>query len=463
MNHRRTDSEDDVYAPIEQTEHHEPVVLKIDGVFTLKLSQLKYFTFVIIGIAILWPWNCFLSASAYYGLRFIGSPSLSKVYSSTMMSVSTITSTLYNYYLSQKQTGADYKKRVHVGFNMTIAIFAFMAITCVVQLFLDMNDTLFFILIMIMVLTSAAATCLAQNGTMAIVNVMGEIYANAVMVGQAVAGVLPSCALIISILLVGGNSSKEEKVGKDFGVFVYYITASLVCIISIGLLYWIEHHKSNTAYQKVNNSMEMGEETVLQQDQDGSDVVEDVPTQKLFIPFSQLWAKLKLVVMTIFFTFGITLVFPVFASVVESTHTNLGYRLFSKQIYIPFIYLMWNFGDLMGRLMCGYPQLHMLITNPRTMFIYSLARLAFIPLFMTCNIHPGITEPFIKSDFWYILLQTLFGISNGQLCTSAFMVVGRLCDSDDEKEAAGGFTTVFLSVGLAVGSVFSYLIVLMVG
>lgn len=314
-----------------------------------------------------------------------------------------------------------------------------------------------------MVLTSAAATCLAQNGTMAIVNVMGEIYANAVMVGQAVAGVLPSCALIISILLVGDNSSKEEKVGKDFGVFVYYITASLVCIISIGLLYWIEHHKSNTAYHKVNNSMEMGEETVLQQDQDGSDVVEDVPTQKLFIPFSQLWAKLKLVVMTIFFTFGITLVFPVFASVVESTHTNLSYRLFSKQIYIPFIYLMWNFGDLMGRLMCGYPQLHMLITNPRTMFIYSLARLAFIPLFMTCNIHPGITEPFIKSDFWYILLQTLFGISNGQLCTSAFMVVGRLCDSDDEKEAAGGFTTVFLSVGLAVGSVFSYLIVLMVG
>lgn len=462
MNYRRSDSDDDIHAPIEQTEHHEPVVLKIDGVFKLKLSQLKYFTFVVIGIAILWPWNCFLSASAYYGLRFIGSPKLSKVYSSTMMSVSTITSTLYNYYLSQKQTGADYKRRVHVGFNMTIVIFTFMAITCVVQLFLDMNDTLFFILIMVMVLTSATATCLAQNGTMAIVNVMGEIYANAVMVGQAVAGVLPSCALIVSILLVGEKSSKEEKVDKDFGVFVYYITASLICVISIGLLYLIEHHKPQSAYQKLNDLMEMGEGTALQQEPD-IDVVEDVPSQKLFIPFSQLWSKLNLVVMTIFFTFGITLVFPVFASVVESTNTNLKYRLFSKQIYIPFVYLMWNLGDLMGRLMCGYPKLHMLITTPRTMFIYSLARLAFIPLFMTCNIHPGISQPFIKSDFWYILLQTLFGISNGQLCTSAFMIVGKLCDSDDEKEAAGGFTTVFLSVGLAVGSVFSYLIVLMVG
>ncbi|KAI5952064.1 hypothetical protein CANMA_005143 [Candida margitis] len=461
MNHRRTDSGDDIPDPIEQTEHHEPVVLKLQGFFTLTLSQLKYFTFVIIGIAILWPWNCFLSASAYYGLRFVGSPSLSKVYSSTMMSVSTITSTLYNYYLSQKQSGADYKKRVHVGFNMTIVIFAFMAITCIVQLFLDMNDTVFFLLLMLMVLTSAAATCLAQNGTMAIVNVMGEIYANAVMVGQAVAGVLPSCALIISILLVGDKPSKQEKIEKDYGVFVYYITASLVCILSIALLYWVERHKPNAAYQKVNRSMEMGEETSLQLDD--SDDIEDVPTQKQFIPFAQLWSKLKLVVMTIFFTFGITLVFPVFASVVESTNNKSESRFFNKQIYIPFVYLMWNLGDLMGRLMCGYPKLRMLITSPKTMFTYSLARLAFIPLFMTCNIHPGGSQPLIQSDFWYILLQTLFGISNGQLCTSAFMVVGKLCDSDDEKEAAGGFTTVFLSVGLAVGSVFSYLIVLMVG
>ena len=66
----------------------------------------------------------------------------------------------------------------------------------------------------------------------------------------------------------------------------------------------------------------------------------------------------------------------------------------------------------------------------------------------------------INSDIWYILLQLLFGISNGQLCTSCFMIVGDYCDNDDEKEAAGGFTTVFLSVGLAVGSLLSYLLVL---
>ena len=85
-----------------------------------------------------------------------------------------------------------------------------MAVSCVSDWIIDMNDSAFFTTLMFMVLLSAMATCLAQNGTMAIVNVLGGIYANAVMVGQAVAGVLPACALIISILLVGDKVSDQH-------------------------------------------------------------------------------------------------------------------------------------------------------------------------------------------------------------------------------------------------------------
>ena len=189
---------------------HDPTIFQINGLLKIKLSQFKYFTFTVIGIALLWPWNCFLSASAYYGERFVNSPSLVKVYSSTMMSVSTITSTAYNFYLSQRQTNVNYNFRVQAGFCITIFVFLFMAVSCVSDWIIDMNDSAFFTTLMFMVLLSAMATCLAQNGTMAIVNVLGGIYANAVMVGQAVAGVLPACALIISILLVGDKVSDQH-------------------------------------------------------------------------------------------------------------------------------------------------------------------------------------------------------------------------------------------------------------
>ena len=438
---------------------HDPTIFQINGLLKIKLSQFKYFTFTVIGIALLWPWNCFLSASAYYGERFVNSPSLVKVYSSTMMSVSTITSTAYNFYLSQRQTNVNYNFRVQAGFYITIFVFLFMAVSCVSDWIIDMNDSAFFTTLMFMVLLSAMATCLAQNGTMAIVNVLGGIYANAVMVGQAVAGVLPACALIISILLVGDKvSDQHHRVEKNYGVFVYYITASLVCIISLLLLYLVTYHKNEVGYQRLNQLVEEDDSGAV----DEQEVVDPIHTQKKFVPFTVLWGKLNLIVMTIFFTFGITLIFPVFASVVESVHTDSQSRFFNKNIYIPFIYLVWNLGDLLGRVLCGYPRLNMLIKSPKTQLVYALSRLVFIPLFLTCNIHPGQSEPFIKSDLWYIGLQLLFGISNGQLCTSAFMIVGDYCDTDDEKEAAGGFTTVFLSTGLAVGSVLSYLLVLVV-
>lgn len=445
---------------------HDPIVFQINRRFKIKLSQLNYFTFTIIGIALLWPWNCFLSASAFYSERFEHSPQLIRIYSSTMMSVSTITSALYNYYLSQVQVGVNYKHRVNVGFSMTIGVFVIMAFSCILNVFITMDDYLFFTGLMVMVFISAAATCLAQNGTMAIVNVMGSLYANGVMVGQAIAGVLPSSALIISILIVGdkqADSDKEKRyMDKNYGVFIYYITASLIAVLSISLLYFTNHYKVENTYKTLNQMVE--EQQPLNSPDDDSEE-EPETSQKTYVPFMVLWSKLKLIVLTIFLTFGITLIFPVFASTVESVHTNSDHVLLQRKIFIPFIYLVWNLGDLIGRVCCGKPRLAVLIKNPKVLLMYSIARLIFIPLFLTCNVNSvssGKSNAIINSDTWYILLQFLFGLSNGQLCTSCFMIVGNNCDTDDEKEAAGGFTTVFLSVGLAFGSVFSYLLVLMI-
>jgi equilibrative nucleoside transporter 1/2/3 len=329
-----------------------------------------------------------------------------------------------------------------------------------------MDDYLFFTGLMIMVFISAAATCLAQNGTMATVNVMGSLYANGVMVGQAIAGVLPSSALIISILIVGDKKADADKenqyMDKNYGVFIYYITASLIAVLSISLLYFTNHYKIESTYKTLNHMVE--EQQPLNSSDDDSEGEPEV-TQKKYVPFMVLWSKLKLIVLTIFLTFGITLIFPVFASTVESVHKDSDHTLLQRKIFIPFIYLVWNLGDFLGRVCCGKPRLAVLIKNPKVLLMYSIARLIFIPLFLTCNVNSassGKSNAIINSDTWYIMLQFLFGLSNGQLCTSCFMIVGNNCDTDDEKEAAGGFTTVFLSVGLAFGSVFSYLLVLMI-
>ncbi|CAK9441068.1 uncharacterized protein LODBEIA_P49370 [Lodderomyces beijingensis] len=443
--HNGQDGHKPTHGEQEEEEEEQPTTRKPYFV----TFDIKYITFLFVGLALLWPWNCFLSASAFYSSRFYASPALSSIYSPTMMSISTITSTVGSYILSQKQSGVNYRSRVQTGLSVTIVIFVVMALTSVAPLFLHMGDTVFFAILMTMVFMSALATCLAQNGTMAIVNVLGSIYANSVMVGQAVAGVLPSIALIISVILAGEQAMEVHEIKPDFGIFWYFLTSSIVCILALAL-FFISRDKKEASYSGLAEAM-------VSQHEESPE--EELETQKKFVPFAVLWSKLKYIAMTIFLTFSITLSFPVFASVVQST--NAKSKVLSR-VFIPSIYLIWNVGDLLGRILCGYPRLRMLITNPRTLLVYSIARLVFIPLFMTCNIHPGKADPLINSDLWYILLQLLFGVSNGQLCTSSFMVVGDFCDTDDEKEAAGGFTAVFLSVGLAVGSVLSYLLLLVV-
>lgn len=446
---------------------HDPVILKLSSNVRFTLSQLRYVTFTVIGIALLWPWNCFLSASAYYGDRFVGTPSLAKTYSSTFMTVSTIVTMLFTYYLSQVQEGVNYQYRVKCGLVITIAVFIAMAISCVSDGFLGMNDYVFYTLLMLMVLISAMATALAQNGTMATVNVLGSIFTNAVMVGQAIAGALPSIALIISLLVAGDKKrtdqhDKRHGVEKNYGLFMYFINASLVSAASICLLAFTNHYSKKSAYKSLDNDSEEG----FIEDYDISPAVSGEQSdsrQSNFVPFSVLWGKLKKIVMTIFITFCVTLVFPVFASTVQSVHSESKNRFLQKNIYIPFIYFVWNLGDLAGRILCGIPRTKTLVKKPSTLLTYSIARLSFIPLFMTCNIHPGKSEPTFSSDIWYILLQFLFGLSNGQLCTSCFMVVAEHCDDDDQKEAAGGFTSIFLTGGLAAGSILSYLLVPLVG
>lgn len=423
----------------------DPVIFKFTSKASVKLSQLRYITFTIVGIALLWPWNCFLSASAYYGERFATTPLLIKIYSSTMMSTSCITSTLFNYYLSQKQS-ANYTKRTYMGLLLTVFIFLVMAASCIS--FTTIKDTPFFIGLMLMVFFSAISTALAQNGTMATVNVLGGIYANAVMVGQALAGVLPSIALILSVLLVKERESGSVEVQKNYGVAVYYFTASIISVVALSLLVLNQKYKELAVFTRLDD---LAENDANDLDEDEEELTNE------HVPFSLLWSKLKLIVTTIFLTFSITLIFPVFASIVELN--NEGHWFNQKNVFIPFIYLVWNLGDLLGRVLCGVKWSKMLIKDPRVLIIYALGRLLFIPLFFTCNLHK---EAVIKSDTWYILLQLLFGVSNGQLCTSCFMIVRDYCDTDAEREAAGGFTSVFLSVGLSVGALLSYVLVIII-
>ncbi|CDK27241.1 unnamed protein product [Kuraishia capsulata CBS 1993] len=448
------------------------IVLTIPSTrLVLRLSGLKYIAFTVLGMALLWPWNCFLSASEYFTERFSSKPLLANNYSSTMMTISTLTSTLFNLYLSQRQKDVDYAARVRLGQRLTIFVFLLMGLSCLVGT--NSSPVMVFVFVMINVFLSSVGTCLSQVGCMALVNVMKPLYANAVVVGSAIAGVLPSIALIASTVSIKASTEETTQASdRNSAVAVYFFTACAVSAIAL-VLFWLcerfDDLKPDTppASQSYIPLANEDPDSVFSADSGPSDddIIKTVEQQQhshIHVPFSVLWAKLKLLVLTIFFTFSVTLIFPVYASAIESVNhdSHPDSLWFTKRVFIPLAFLVWNIGDLVGRLACSLPIF--VLSSQKMMIIYSLSRLLFIPVFYCCNIQNKGALFIFDSDIVYMVALLAFGFSNGQLYSSCFMSVSQYMDTEEEKKAASGFTAVFLSCGLAFGSLASYLFVALI-
>lgn len=394
------------------------------------LRALKYVTFLLCGMANLWPWNCFLSASEYFRSRLESSPALSSNYSSTMMTVWTLVSTVFNFYVSQKQENVDYLFRLKLGCLIQIIVFFSMSVGV---LFPQTWTTFYFSFVMLNVAISAVGACLTQVAIIALVNVKGPIYANANVVGNAISGVLPSISMIIAVVT---NKHAQSRSAEGAKYFLTSVFVTLVALIFAEVTAWHENQVLNDGFESQENSLE------------------PVTTQRRFVSFKHIWQPLKFVESTIILVFSITLAFPIFASFVDS-------HFVSRKVFVPVIFLVWNLGDLAGRVVCAWK--FFVVGNQKLMVLYAVSRIVYIPLFMLCNAFGRNENGSIITDIFYIMLQFMFGFSNGQLFSSAFMLIGHLLYTDDEKKAAGGYTALVINISLLLGSIMSYLLVVEMG
>lgn len=392
----------------------------------VKLQDLNYTTFLLIGIALLWPWNSFLSASLYFQHDvFHDKTVFAKIYISTMMSISTISSVIFNYWLSKRQH--SYPSRIVRGLIWEIMVFGLLSMFVFVHK--SLPDWLNFTFLMSTVLVSSLGTAMTQNGAMALANVFGPQFSQGVMVGQAVAGVLPSLVLFL-VSYIG--DPRDQSVGGIFAYFGSTVLVSVACIV----LYRVSSIGSADKHDFLNRELD--------------------PEATVSVPFSLLFDKLRYLVLSIFTTFVVTLLFPVFAA---NTFVS-GLPMRNAQ-YIPLIFTVWNLGDLYGRAISGYSFFQSPSFTPFKTFLYSIARIGLVPLFFCFNLNssarPSSSISAIVSDLLYILLQFAFGVTNGNVLSVSFMKVSSQLNSDKQRKAAGGFTNIFLSAGLAFGSLLSYL------
>jgi len=223
--------------------------------------------------------------------------------------------------------------------------------------------------------------------------------------------------------------AEELPTISPLSAFFYFITATLVSMIAfIGTAALKRRHRS-TPGASVN-------------------------TEDNSVPFFVLQHKLGYLAFTVFFTFTVTMIFPVFTQAIVSVRPIEDQsRFFQPDVFIPLSFVIWNIGDLVGRVLCAYPYFR--VSRPKLLAFLSVCRLIFIPLYLICNIKDQ--GSLFNSDAMYWLIQIAFGMSNGWLGSNSLMTAPVIVE-DSEKEAAGGFMTVWLVGGLTSGSILSFFV-----
>lgn len=155
--------------------------------------------------------------------------------------------------------------------------------------------------------------------------------------------------------------------------------------------------------------------------------------------------------------------FPPITSAIRSVHPISSGMFFSPVLFNYFHFLVMGVFDFIGRFFCSRP---LLVTWSHTNLLkVSLARTAFVPLFLLCNIQrPGTdirhTTPLINSDIAYFLLVAAFGLSHGYLTSLCMMAASSVKHNPriraDQANPAATIAQFCMVGGLALGSFASF-------
>ena len=409
-----------------------------------QFSIVDYAIFLLLGIAMLWSWNMFLAAGPYFQQRFRSNRWIFDNFQAAEMSVSTVTNLSSMLVLAKLQRGASYPRRILLALGVYTAVFAFLAASTSI----DGRAKDYFGFVLVMILFTSLATALCQNGIFAYVAGFGEPrYTQGIMTGQAIAGVLPCVAQIVSVLSVQGDDTGAGPDGENpgtpqvrrGGALAYFSTATGVAIItSVAFVALLARHRRPAVVEDAgaeDSSPESGPEKE--------------------IPLWTLWKKLSWLAAGVFLTFGITMVFPVYTQRIVSVWPPAELPpIMQPASFIPLAFLFWNVGDLLGRLLTAVPSLS-LVHHPRLVFTLAVSRVAFLGLYHLCNIRGD--GAVVHSDLFYlVVVQLLFGLTNGFVGSTCMIGAAEWVD-EEEREAAGGFMGLCLVAGLATGSLASFI------
>ena len=476
---------------------------------------IAYALFLLLGAGSLFPWNAFITASAYFEARFC-STSFAEVFENVFSLTNSGSQILGLAIALRYGEKASLRLRVLVPLGIWLSLFALTAALVFVDDERVGRTTLFSVTVLSVFAAGLCGACYT-GGVFGLAARFPPAYTQAAMAGQGLAGVIVSLASIASLAAgrydpgcapAGGAADGADCAPfsidwSAFGYFLVSIAVLLACVFGYGALRRlpITAHYAKPAAAAPARPSDAAETTaaLLQSDElelpgaalgdaeapddgeaedggdggDGGAAASGGP-RPAGAPLlageggagerSARGAELRRVVyevrhaaFSVFFVFCVTIaVFPSTTSRIPSARRcEAGATRFQNQLFVPFNFLLFNAFDLAGRGAAGSAWSP--APRPAALSLLSLSRAAFVPLFMLCGVEGSRLPVAFRGDAWPLLFMVLFAASNGWIASRAMMAAPALVEQR-LQEIAGTAMVFFLTLGLFAGACVSFLV-----
>lgn len=434
--------------------------------------------FFMLGLGTLLPWNFFMTATLYFKNRLgqpqnvsLGTANLSRavqasatptvpspdqnylrdIFNNVMTLCAMLPMLIFaclNSFLHQR-----IPQSVRILGSLVAILLVFLTTAILVRVPLDALP--FFVITMIKIMLINSFGAILQGSLFGLAGLLPAHYTAPIMSGQGLAGIFASVAMICAI--TSGSELSESAFG-------YFITACGVIILTIICYLGLPRLEFYRYYQQLKlegpgeqetklDLISKGEASRAGKEEFGVSAPNSQPTNNS----ASIWAILKNILvpaLSVCFIFTVTI--GVFPAVTSDAKSSIAGSSAWGRYFIPVsCFLNFNVFDWLGRSLTTitmWPG-----KDSRWLPSLVVARLVFVPLLLLCNVHPRrYLAVIFKHDAWYIIFIAAFAFSNGYLA-SLCMCFGPKKVQPAEAETAGSIMAFFLSLGLALGAVFSFL------
>ncbi|KAF3831582.1 hypothetical protein GH733_000394 [Mirounga leonina] len=304
-------------------------------------------------------------------------------------------------------------------------------------------------------LVPPAFGAILQGSLFGLAGLLPTSYTAPIMSGQGLAGIFASVAMICAI------ASGSELSESAFGYFIIacgVIVLAIICYLALPRLefyrYYQQFKLEGPGEQETKlDLISKGEETGANKEESKVPAPSSQPTNKGH-SIRSILRNILVPALSVCFIFTVTI--GVFPAVTAEVQSSIAGTSTWGDYFIPVsCFLTFNVFDWLGR------SLTAVFTWPgkdsHWLPSLVLARMLFVPLLLLCNVQPRRHLAVVfEHDAWFIIFMAAFAFSNGYLA-SLCMCFGPKKVKPAEAETAGAIMAFFLSLGLALGAVFSFL------